>query len=193
MANTTDELDAQRRKRGAKPGRKRGSALGPITGPKEIEARQRQAQALELRKGGATLQQVADAVGYGDASHAHRAVMAALATVLPDSTRDEARRLELARLDGLILAHWPAARGSEVDFDKHARIVLQAIGMRSKLLGLDAPTAVDVRIREGELVHVEILDLLSKEALDGLRPFQDEMVRLSELKSGAIDVTPDTV
>lgn len=204
MANETDELAAKRaaRKRpainkdgsprakpGNKRGRKAGSTIGSTTSDKAIEAARKQGQAVQLRIAGASLAQIAERVGYADPSGAHRAITAALREMLPEQDRAEARRLEIAKLDRLEMAAWNRALGGD-EPDKAAATILRCIGMRAKLLGLEAPAQLDVRVREGELVRVEILDVLNDETLDALRPFQEEMARLSEMRAGAIDVAP---
>lgn len=184
-----DELaeKRQRRKPGNKPGRKAGTAVGPVSGPKAIEHAKRQAEAVQLRIAGVSLAQIADRIGYANASGAHYAIMAALRMMLPDQERDDARRLELAKLDRLEMSAWNRALGGD-EPDKAATTILRCVAMRSKLLGLEAAQQVDVRVREGELVRVEILELLNDETLAALKPFQENMVRLSELRAGAIDV-----
>lgn len=174
-----DELEPRRKRR--KPGR-------PDNTPKMILAKKRQADAIALRLGGATLKQIAETVGYAGPTGAHAAIQAGLRDILPEEKRAEYRSLELARLDSLILAHWNGARSSDEDFEKHARIVMQAIGMRVKILGLEAPAQISVAVREGELLHVDLFQQLNAETLEALKPFQDEMVRISEMRAGAIDV-----
>lgn len=185
---TNDELAARRagKKPGTKPGRKESSAAGSTTGAKALEVARKQREAVQLRIAGASLQQIADRVGYAHPSGAHQAITRALAEMLPDSTRAEARRLELARLDRLEMNAWPRALGGD---EKAEATILRCIGMRAKLQGLEAAVEVDLRVREGDPVRVEILELLNDETLAALKPFQDEMVRLSELRAGAIDVT----
>jgi hypothetical protein len=187
----TDELAPrrERRKPGVKPGRKAGSAAGPITGDKAIILTEKDAKALSLRRAGATLAQVADECGYTHASAAGKAITRALKQILPDQTRDEYRREEIDRLDRLQAAHWTRALSASEDADKSARVVLACINARAKLRGLEAPAQLDVSVRRGELVHVEILDLLDKDTLEALKPFQDRMVELSELRAGAIEAT----
>lgn len=179
-----DEL-AARRKPGPKPGRKHTSPLGAESGSREVIAKQRQSRAIQLRIAGVSLAAIAEEVGYATPSGAHQAVMAGLRTILPDELRDDARRLELAKLDRLEQANWTSAlRGDE----KAATVILRCIDTRSKLLGLHAPAQVDVRVREGEMVRVEILEMLNDETMKALEPFQEEMIRLSELRGGVIDV-----
>jgi hypothetical protein len=182
-----DELAAVRAKKkpGSKPGRGPRSHPGPTTGKREVEAQRKSSQAVQLRVAGATLTQIAERLGYADASGAHRAITRALKEMLPEEDRQAGRRLELAKLDRLEMSAWPNALAGD---DKAANVILRCIGMRAKLLGLEAPAIVDVRVREGEPVHVEILEVLNEQTLEALRPFQEEMVRLSELRAGAIDV-----
>lgn len=188
-----DELAARRsgKKPGTKRGRRPASATGPTTSGKMIEAKRKQREAVQLRVAGASLAQIAERVGYSHASGAHQAITAALREMLPDQERADARRLELAKLDRLEMAAWPNALSGD---DRAATTILRCVGMRAKLLGLEAPTALDVRVREGELVRVEILELLNDETIAALKPFQEEMVRLSEQRAlghgGVIDVEP---
>jgi hypothetical protein len=132
---------------------------------------------------GASLSTIAERVGYSHPSGAHQAIMAGLREILPEQERSDARRLELAKLDRLEMAAWPQALAGD---DRAAATILRCVQMRAKLLGLEAPAQLDVRVREGEMVRVEILDVLNDETLAALKPFQEEMVRLSEQRAGAI-------
>lgn len=190
-----DELARRRathKKTGPKPGR-RGGAVGPVSGARAATVKQRQAQAVQLRIAGANLTQIAERVGYANASGAHQAIMAALRDMLPEQERADARRLELAKLDRLEMSAWNRALGDSEDADKAATTILRCINTRAKLLGLEAAQQVDVRVREGELVHVEILEVLNDQTLEALRPFQEEMVRLSRLRAGAIEIPASSV
>jgi hypothetical protein len=164
-----NEKRAAKRKTGPKRGRQVGSVLGPITGAEEITVKERDAQALQLRMAGATLQQVADQVGYTSPASAHRSILRSLSTLIPQETRDEARKMELARLDRLEMAHWPGALDASGErSERHARVVLQCVAMRAKLLGLEAPVQLDVKVRHGEAVRVELFELLDASTLAAL-------------------------
>lgn len=186
---TPDELATRRarKKPGPKPGRSAQSAAGPETSGKMIEAKRKQREAVQLRVAGASLQTIADRVGYSHPSGAHAAITSALREMLPEQERTDARRLELAKLDRLEMAAWPAALTGD---DRAQGTILRCVSMRSKLLGLEAPAQLDVRVREGEMVRVEILDVLNDKTLAALRPLQEEMVRFSEMRANAIDVAP---
>jgi hypothetical protein len=76
-------------------GRGRGESA---TSPRRLKAKDKQLQALTLRKAGATYEQIAEAVGYRDKSGARKAVEAALRETLREPA-EEVRELERMRLD----------------------------------------------------------------------------------------------
>ena len=103
------------------------------TAPSRIEAEERQAAALNLRKAGVSFEEIARQTGYASASGAYEAVKAAMAKTLREPA-NELRELELARLDGMLEAISEAVMAGD----------LNAIGMalriserRSRILGLD--------------------------------------------------------
>lgn len=107
------------------------------TSSRIVVARERELQALALRKAGATYQDISDRMGISVGA-AHKAVMRVLHRLARDA--DEAgevlRRLELDRLDALHLAVWQQAmRGKLGAVDR----VLRIMERRARLLGLDAP------------------------------------------------------
>lgn len=99
-----------------------------------IDAALRQTEALRLRQSGSTFAEIAEALGYSDPSGARNAVMAALRENVSEPNA-EMRALELARLDALHAALWPAAMGGDLpSVDR----VLKLMERRAKILGLDA-------------------------------------------------------
>jgi hypothetical protein len=68
--------------------------------PRRITATEKRCEALELRKGGATFEQIARAVGYSGRGAACNAVQRELAA-LPRTPAQELLTLELERLDAL--------------------------------------------------------------------------------------------
>lgn len=122
--------------------------------PRLIDAAEKRAKALELRKAGATYDQIARQVGYADRGGAYRAVATALKQITEEPAH-EVRQLELERLDAMLLGLWPNARkGKEGAIDRALRIMER----RAKLLGLDTPLKADV----GGLVS--LTDLLAAAA-----------------------------
>lgn len=124
----------------------------------KVKALDRQLQALELRKAGASYRQIANALGFKGPSGAHAAVAQALTDTLSEAT-DALRTLEAERLDALMVALWKTAtQGNQGAIDR----VLKVMERRARLLGLDAPVKSEVT---GTLDFV--MDIGGDEALDG--------------------------
>lgn len=113
---------------------------------------------MRMRLEGHDFQTIADACGYGSRQAAwddyHRALDAV--TAENEATTDQARRVELARLDKLQTLAW-ARTGSEDPgiVLKAIETVLKISAHRSRMLGLDQPIqheisfdAVEARITE---------------------------------------------
>lgn len=98
-----------------------------------LEAHAKRLRALELRRAGATFDQIAEQVGYASRGKAHDAVMAALADVIREPA-EKTLALELDRLDALTVALWPKVRRGD---EKAVQAVLRVMERRAKLLGLD--------------------------------------------------------
>ena len=103
---------------------------------RELNAHDKQSQALELRKSGVSYPAIADKLGYRGKQGAFEAVKAALKKTLQEPA-DELRVLELERLDAMTLAIASQVRaGNFGAIDRNLRIMKR----RAELLGLDAPT-----------------------------------------------------
>ena len=121
--------------------------------PRRIASAEKQRQALELRKAGASYDQIAEKLGWRGRSGAFNAVMRALRKTIQEPA-DDVRKLEVERLDALLLALWPQARqGNQGAVDR----VLRVMERRSKLLGLDAPTKQQVTGEGGGPLIVNII------------------------------------
>lgn len=106
---------------------------------KKVQARRR---GLECVKGilqGKTYQEVADEQGYASRGAVHRVVQKTLAQEQAE-TIDELRTLELARLDSLQRAFYPAATAGDL---KAAEMVLKVMAQRSRLLQLERVSATE--------------------------------------------------
>lgn len=98
-----------------------------------IESAERRGRALELRKAGATFEQIAQQIGYADRHTARDAVMRGLQDLTRDNA-EEVLELELSRLDALLVGLWgPARRGDT----QAVQTILKVMERRSKYLGLD--------------------------------------------------------
>lgn len=175
---------------------------GPMSGAKAITAEQRTAEAIRMRLANWPLKRIADELGYADESGAWRAIMRGLAAELPEATRDELRRIEIAKLNALEAAHANGAHGAYLGDDaegkpihaypdeKSSTIVLRCITQRSKLLGLEAPQQVSLTVRDGESVEVEILQALPPNVLAAALALRNEMTSLAAMRAGAIEAAP---
>lgn len=106
--------------------------------PRKIKAKERQIEALALRKEGFTYAEIAKNLRYASESGARKAVkqaMAALDKVI-EVEAGEVRTLELTRYDGIIKAFWPGVIRAD---EKAAVVVMKAMEGRRELLGVDAP------------------------------------------------------
>jgi len=120
--------------------------------PDRVAIAERERQALELRKAGATYERIAQALGLSERGGAWKLVHRALEQTLQEPS-DELRRLESERLDALLRALWPAAmdgKGYAVER------CLQIMDRRAKMLGLDAPSRSSVTVVTEDVVDAEI-------------------------------------
>lgn len=128
------------------------------TSSRRIQAAYRQKQALALRLGGASFEQIAVTLGYADPSGAYRSVMAALQKV-PAVEARAMRKLNIERLNQMRLGNWKnAVQGdkdsiaSEIDIEQE----------EAKLLGLYAPQKTALTTAAGE--DVSLVDLIRQAA-----------------------------
>ena len=117
-----------------------------------LALRERQRQALELRKAGETYQQIADALGYKSKCGAYKAVEGALREVIREPA-EAVRELELQRLDAMLAALWPLMQTGNI---QALAGCLKISERRAKLLGLDESQTVGMTSSETQVVHVDI-------------------------------------
>ena len=100
------------------------------------------AEALAMRRKGASLQDIGDALFNGDKSNAHRSIRRAIANMVDDETVEAVRKREIGLLDEMEAGFYDAAIGG----DKDAGLVMLKIqAQRSALLGLDAPKKTETK------------------------------------------------
>lgn len=126
------------------------------TAPRRLKALERRQFVVKLRAAGATLQQCADKAieDFGEESlpknYGSRAVWRdidrALKFAYKDITKDLTvfRLIQMARYEKLIMAHWARAM-TGLSLGSTDR-VLKAMKDQNRLLGLDAPAQVDMRV-----------------------------------------------
>lgn len=115
------------------------------TSPRRVTARERELQAIELRKAGLSYRQIGEALGISHVA-AGKAIKRALQKCF-EQTREETaelRNLELERLDELNLAFWGKAMAGDTQAGK---LILRVIEQRARLLGLGPlpPATADPR------------------------------------------------
>ena len=135
-------------------------------------------RALELRRRNLTYRQIADQLGMGSVSRAYDAVQRALLDAVVESA-EEVRKVELERLDELSRVAWRVlharhvhiGRGGDLATDADGEPIiddgptLQAIDRllkigerRAKLMGLDAPTQVQVLTTDQLTQEIALLE-----------------------------------
>jgi hypothetical protein len=98
---------------------------------------------VELRRAGATWDDISRTVGYTDHTSAYRAYQRAMKRTLVEAGTEEIRELELDRLDKMQTAIW----GKVMQGDTQAiHTALKILDRRAKYLGLDAPVRSEVKV-----------------------------------------------
>ena len=113
------------------------------TSVQRIEAIENSKRALELRKSGHTLDEIAAALGFDNTARVRRLIKKALSEVLVEEVED-LRKIEAERLEEI----WQALKLKMIDERGNVslRVVSQMLAVsreRRKLLGMDTPIFVD--------------------------------------------------
>ena len=119
-------------------------------------AKEREIEALELRKKGMSYRAIAQVMGLTEAG-AYGCVSRALNTLRTNATEkaEEVRDLELARLDRMLQIAEAAAESGDISaIDR----VLRIQERRSKYLGLDAPAKAEIKSETTARVDLGVLD-----------------------------------
>lgn len=115
----------------------------PASEAQQEATRERRKRCVALRLAGATWQQIADQLGYADRGAAHNDYVRAIGVSQQELTElaEEAKALELARYDRLLMACWTAATAGDL---KAIETALKISDRRRDLLQLNAPMRVEV-------------------------------------------------
>ncbi len=124
------------------------------TSVRRLQAIDRQFKALELRKAGASYPAIARQLGYKSPSGAYQAIMSAIKRTLREPA-DDVRKLELARLDDMLLAIWAQVKNGNFGAIDRA---IKVAGRRAELLGLDAPVKIAPTNIKGDREYNDISD-----------------------------------
>lgn len=131
--------------------------------PRSLENQERDAEAARMRGRGASYQKIADALGYGNRSNAHRAVARVMAETIAEPA-EEARQFQLDQLDSMtevafevleannfVVSDGRIVRDEDGAPIRDPEMVLKALDRlikiqerRAKLLGIDAPKRSEV-------------------------------------------------
>jgi hypothetical protein len=128
-----------------------------VTAGKEVarilDAREREAEVLNLRRTGMSFTVIARRLGYSSSSGAYNAFKRAMDRITQEPA-EELRRLELERLDEMFEALWPnVKKGRGYAVEK----ALMIMDRRARLLGLDAPTKHQVTVSDSVAAEIEAL------------------------------------
>lgn len=131
---------------------------------RSAEASERHRKALELRKAGATYEQIASQLNYAGKSAARAAVQNAIKEIIREPA-EEMLQLELSRLDAMLLGVWTKAKsGDPAAIDRAIRIM----DRRSAYLGLDAPKRSELSGASGGPVVFTFAEAFPDEQLRAL-------------------------
>lgn len=144
------------------------------SGALAIESRERHARWVEMRKRGMSYMAIAAVEGVQD-STVHEAVTRRIAEMIPRENVEAVRALELARLDEQYeRVHAVVEQESDPAMEA---VLLKVSERRAKLLGLDAPTKVQV---EQQAVDIDELRKL-------LNSYGYDIVPLVEAKGEGVE------
>lgn len=127
-----------------------------MNSPKHPEVAERKQQAFDLRKAGASYRAIAQSLGVTHTT-ARRYVEGILADLAKQTrgTAEQYRTMQLERLQDMVLALMPQVRRGDV---QAARALLGVMEREAKLLGIDAPTRIDIYGRLRAAAIAEGLD-----------------------------------
>ena len=130
---------------------------------KAIEVREKDRQALELRKAGASYEVIAKQLGYADSSGAYKSIQRSMKSIIAEPT-DELRTVEYERLNQMLLILWERVQQGELGAIDRALSIMDRI---SKMYGLDSPRKSEINqtITQG----VMIVDGTKDEYLSAIR------------------------
>ena len=133
-------------------------------------AAEKRAEALELRAMGYSYQAIADEVGYGSRGAAHKAVAQELRNI-PREAAEQAREMELGRLDDLQMAAMNAAMAGDLfAIDR----VVKIVESRARLLGLyNLPDNSDPGAEQARQALIGFLQVASETVAPKVEPLPD--------------------
>lgn len=143
-----------------KPSKKRRKKVhsGVVTGKRSLLSKERHRRAIELRKAGATWQQIADQLGYSSAKSAYNSVRTAISNITVEPTT-ELIAIQYERLNHMLLTLWPQVQQGELAAMDRA---LRIMGEMNTLAGAGQHhargTTVNVGINTGATNNVLVIE-----------------------------------
>lgn len=136
-----------------------GKRKRSVTTPEVIARAERDQRAVDMRRAGVSWDAIARALGYASSGHAHDSFMTYMREY-PRESIDDARQVELDRLDQLQAAIWQQCLASG-STNQHWAIdrMLKISDQRARLLGLNAPVRQEVSVITESTVDQAIRDL----------------------------------
>ncbi len=122
----------------------------PVPLTVKMSSKEKQKRAMALKLAGASYAQIAENLGYADASGAHKAVAVGMKNSLQESAGD-LRKIHYGRLEHMLMLVWPAVNQG----DSHAvSSALQVMDRMERLYGLNAAEKVDITAGTRETIIV---------------------------------------
>ncbi len=122
----------------------------PVPLTVRMSSRERQKRAMALKLAGASYAQIADNLGYADASGAHKAVARGMKSSLQENA-GELRKIHYGRLEHMLMLVWPAVNQGD---SQAVGTALQVMDRMERLYGLNAANRIDVSTDSRETIIV---------------------------------------
>jgi hypothetical protein len=112
----------------------------PVPLTVRMSSREKQKRAMALKLAGASYAQIAENIGYADASGAHKAVARGMKSSLQENA-GELRKIHYGRLEHMLMLVWPAVNQGD---SRAVNSALQVMDRMERLYGLNEAQRVDI-------------------------------------------------
>lgn len=129
--------------------------------PRRIAAAERKAEALKLRKSGATYDEIAEKLGLANKASAFECVQRAIRDITKEPAKD-VLELEISRLDAMLAGLWDKATDGD---EKAVTSALRIMDRRAKYLGLDQAPEQESSVLPAPSERASKLDSMLREYL----------------------------
>lgn len=163
------------------PGSRTGHGTVARTNGRLLRARIKQAQAVEMRIAGATLEQIREELKYRTRSAALYAIDAAMARTIDLERVDDLRQRSLLRIEAAHNALFPLVLDGDLEA---TRVWIRLEQRRAKLEGTDAPEELVIG-GSGTPVQIDLGDALNGTADIG-RELRARLIDRRALRSGEV-------